>query len=395
MAAPSRAIRVLHVLGSLSRGGIETWLMHVIRHTSRDSVEHDFALTGRTPGPYEDEAHALGCKIHRLSGRGGKMGWLYRLFGVLRRERYDVLHAHAHYFSGVLLPAAALAGTRSRIAHIHTVASNEHRQRFWTGPYRRAMKGSIGALKTLGLAISQNSAADFFGADWRSQRNTKLMLYGFDYSRFRGACAREGEFRAAWGVDRGAMVFGNVARFVPFKNHTFLLDVFAEILKLEPAARLVLIGSGPLESELKAKSHALGISHAVVFAGETGDAAGAMAAMNVFVLPSWTEGLGIVTVEAQAAGCRCLITDTMPVEVDISPDAIQRLPLNVGAAEWAASALKLAQMPRRDAEQALGEVLASQFGIERCVRDLEGIYRNQLGLGDAGKATVSNRMAAG
>jgi glycosyltransferase involved in cell wall biosynthesis len=371
--AASPPVRVLHVLGSMARGGIETWLMHVLRR-SMPGVEHHLCLTKAEAGPHEAECRALGIPIHRVVWRRDPVRWSLAFRRLLiEAGPFDAVHSHAHLFSGIALPAAWAAGVIRRIAHAHTVRANHAGRGVARRLYEAAMLASVRAAATDGLGISDRTMADMFGPRWRARPRVRKLLYGFDFSAFEDAPARASAVRAGLGLAPEALVLGHVGRFVPFKNHAFLIDMFAAVAAKAPDARLLLVGSGPLEDAVRAQAAALNLTDRVVFAGETDDVAARLAAMDVFVMPSWTEGLGIVLVEAQAAGTPVIMTDTMPSEVDLWPGQVRRLSLAAGPEAWAEAAIQAAQNRPRRAE-GLAAVRASPFAIERCLSELQAVY---------------------
>ena len=132
----------------------------------------------------------------------------------------------------------------------------------------------------------------------------------------------------------GKFVIGHAARFAEHKNHTFLIDVFAEILKIRPESQLLLIGDGELKKSIQNKVNALGIGEYVKFMGVRPDVNELYQAMDAFVFPSIFEGLGIVNIEAQAAGVLTFCSDAVPKEANISP-VFYSIPLTKSASEWA------------------------------------------------------------
>jgi glycosyltransferase EpsF len=118
----------------------------------------------------------------------------------------------------------------------------------------------------------------------------------------------------------------------------------------------------------------------VRFAGSTQDIAAYMALFDLFVFPSFSEGLGIVCVEAQAAGTRVLTSETVPREAAVVPGGVDFLPLEAGEKRWAERILELLTLPKPNREEWRQSVEQSAFGLDRCVRDLHAIYRSELGV---------------
>ncbi len=374
--------RVLHLIGALALGGIETWLVHMLRHQDEFSVRHELLLTKADVGPYEAEVRALGIPIHRLPLSDGKLGWLGRFRRFLRDEGpFAIMHSHgAPQLAAPALEMARQAGVPVRIAHSHSARSRSAGKDY---PLRLRIARRIAIpwfrrTATRRIGITELALEEIAGAGWREDRAASVLIYGFDFSRYRGALERARALRRSLGIPEGAPVVGNVARFAPVKNHALLVDSFATCAKRLPQARLVLVGEGPLRDEIETRVRSLGLSDKVHFAGATEDVAAFMALFDLFALPSFSEGLGIVVVEAQAAGTRALVSETTPAEASVVPGAVEVLPLSAGAEAWGEAMARLLQLPKPDSAHWLEEVERSRFGISRCIVELDSIYRSEL-----------------
>lgn len=372
--------RVLHVLGSLSLGGVETWLMHMLRRSESFSVEHEVLLTKAEPGDYEAEARRLGIRIHKLPIGPGKRAWLRSFRRFLQANGpFAAVHSHLYFFSAPLLAAAKAAKVPVRIAHCHTARSRGDDHQSIRNRVRRAV--AVRWLKraaTRRIGISDAAIEEIAGTNWKRDPASSVLLYGFDFSRYRGVAERAKLLRQKLGIDEDVPVIGHVGRFEPIKNHAFLLEMFATVLRQLPRARLVLVGDGPIRDAVIAKAKSLGVSDQVHFAGTTDDVPAYMRMFDIFVLPSFSEGLGIVCVEAQAAGTRAIASDAVPNEVSVVPGAVQFLPLAAGTDAWAAAIDRALRQSPRHHDQWLGEVDVSRFAIGRCIDELNGIYLSEL-----------------
>ena len=165
-------------------------------------------------------------------------------------------------------------------------------------------------------------------------------------------------------------VIGNIGRLCQQKNQSFLLDVLAQGAKLRPDLRLLLIGEGGDLAALKEKAERLGVADRVLFYGTTQHPERLLWAMDVFAFPSLFEGLGIVAIEAQAAGLPVVCSEHVPPEAAVTP-LVTRLPLDEGAAAWANALLKLPE-----AEQTSGaeQVRQGGFDVADVARRIERTY---------------------
>lgn len=182
--------------------------------------------------------------------------------------------------------------------------------------------------------------------------------------------------RAEIGVPANAFVVGHTGRFVDQKNHTFLLRIAEKLMRIDPSIRLVLLGGGHLRGEMERQAAALGTRPAVHFLGVRPDVPRIVrGAMDLFLFPSHFEGLGLVVVEAQAAGLPCLISKAVPEEADAVPGLIHRLSLDDPPEVWAQTALSVRSAPPAvSPADALSAVAASVFNISHGVQVVEQMY---------------------
>ncbi len=343
--AAGRPLRVLHVLSAMNRGGIETWLMQVLRRQDPARVTFELLLFTPEGGAYDPELRALGITVRRCPSPRRVGAFLGCLWRTLRAGHYDVVHSHVHHFSGVILFVAWLAGVRGRVAHSHL--NTEGPDRASGAPrrlYLRAMKAAIARASSEGLAVSDQAAGALFGPRWRTQEQWRVLPLGLDPAPYTRPTDRAA-LRASLGLAPEALVLGHIGWFRPAKNHPFLLRVFAEVLARRPEARLLLIGEGEQQAEVQALAGELGVLDAVVFAGPRDDVPALLQVMDVFVFPSHIEGLGLALIEAQMAGLSCVTADHLPPEAWLPGASVTALPLAAGAATWAQAILKVAGQP--------------------------------------------------
>jgi glycosyltransferase involved in cell wall biosynthesis len=371
-----RPLRILHVVSSLERGGIELWLMQVLQTIDRERYRMDFLVLGERTGVLEQQLRSLGSQV--LICRS------YRRLWQLRREfadvlasygPYDVVHSHVHHFSGLIARMAAWHGVAIRVVHSHNDTRPAETGASWRRRlYLLAMKRWIRRYATQRVAASRLAAEDLFGPDWAADPRCEILFYGLDFSVFAGQ-NRRGETRQALDLPGDALVIGHVGRFHRRKNHEFVLDIAAEIFARKERARLLLVGDGELMPAIESRAQQLGIADRVVFTGARADIPALMQAMDVFVFPSHHEGLGLVLLEAQASGLPCMLAEAIPEEVDVVPSLIHRLPLTVSAEIWASAVLEAVEAPRETADRTWQAVCQSDFSLERSAANVLRVYQ--------------------
>ena len=240
--------RVLHILGALTFGGIETWLVHMFRHQDEAAVQHEVLLTKAAPGAYEAEVAALGIPIHRLPLRRNRLGWLRDLKRFLQREGpFAAVHGHLSLFNGATLGAAKAAGVPVRIAHCHDQMSQGS---LFRRLYRAGAVPWVRRTANRRIGISEAAIEEIAGRRWREAPDASVLLYGFDFSRNQGGAERAAELRRQLGIGADTRVIGHVGRFDPVKNHGFLLEAFAAARPRLPGSKLVLVGDGATLPEI-------------------------------------------------------------------------------------------------------------------------------------------------
>ena len=374
-------IRILHVVGGMNRGGVETWLMHVLRNIDRDRFQMDFLVHTEKPCPYDDEARALGSKI--IPCLSPSKPWLYgRNFKRILREYgpYDIVHSHVHHFSGYVLYLAKQAGVAVRIAHSHNDTSViDAKAKLYRHLYLALTKWLINRYSTLGLSASRQVARVLFNTDEKTDPRWQILYCGIDLKPFYNPVDSVA-VRAEFGIPPDAFVVGHVGRFEEQKNHNFLIEIATEIAKREPKMHLLLVGDGSLRSEIQQKVINNHLANCVTFTGLRSDIPQLMlGAMDMFLLPSTHEALGLVLIEAQAAGVPCVFSDVIPEEANAVKPLVRQVSLSKSASDWAEAAISAKSSALAITKANTLTILEnSPFNISVSVQKLTEVYENNL-----------------
>lgn len=322
----SNPIRVLHVLQRMEAGGTQAFLMNLYRNIDRTKVQFDFLVEYTSEQFYDDEVQSLGGRIYRSSFREDHN--LFRFKRFLRKffgehNEYQIVHCHAYTIGYFVLKAADRAGVPVRIAHSHNNDMSGI-----TVPIKLIMRRLFPIHATYFMAASTEAGKFLFG-----NRPFDVVKNAIDIERFRFNPTIREEVRSEFGFADN-FVIGNVGRLHQQKNQLFLLQIFAQIEKAMPNARLLLVGNGPLHDKLVEQAENLGIDNKMTLLSNRSDMDRLYQAMDVFVLPSLYEGLGIVAIEAQSAGLPTICSAGVAEDANVSP-LFQRLSLDDSASRWA------------------------------------------------------------
>ena len=366
-------LRVLHVVGQMNRGGVETWLVQLLRVADPRELRMDFLVSFAAPGAYDEEIARLGGAVVPCERPAAPARYARTLRRVLReRGPYHVVHAHLHHFSGLPLALAARAGVPVRVAHSHL----DTRQLDATAAlprraYLSLMNGALRRWATHGLAASDVAAEALFGPRWREDPRFSIVRCGLDFSPFR-AHLEPRHVRASLGVAPDALLVGHVGRFDPQKNHRFVLQIFEALARRAPQAVLVLVGAGPLRAAVEEEARSRGLGGKVVFAGVRPDVPDVLRSLDLFLFPSLREGLPLSILEAQAAGLPIVLSDAITREVELLPELFTWRSLRDPAEAWAEALLgAVGRRPGRDPVAALER---SAFSVHRSLAALRSVY---------------------
>jgi glycosyltransferase involved in cell wall biosynthesis len=368
-----RRMRILHVLGVMDPGGVETWLLNVLKYIDRDLLEFHFCTFGPKPGLFASEVERLGGRMVPCPRGLNPWSFRRRFRKILREGKYDAVHSHVTLFSGVVLRWAKAEGVPMRIAHSHA-SQDDKPDTPLRRQYRRIMKSWIDRYSTQGLAASKIAAAQLFGKDWEADGRFRVLHCGIDLMPFQEPAVRD-EVRKELGLPLDVPIVGHVGRFVPAKNHRFLLEIFSELLKKRSDMHFLLVGDGVLRPEIEAQAKLMGFSTNIHFAGTRTDVPRLMrGGMDVLLFPSLWEGLPVTLIEAQAAGLRSIVSDTVTSEASVSRDQITQLSLSSRSEEWATRAVEVLQRGKAEAVSALQAVSQSDFCVQRSGSNLSSFY---------------------
>jgi glycosyltransferase involved in cell wall biosynthesis len=378
-----KPIRILQVVYMIGRGGVGTWLMHVLRHIDRENFKCDFLVHTPSPSPHDDEARSLGAKI--IYCPYPSLPWTYaKNFKNLLNANgpYDVIHSHL-VNSAVHLRLAKQCNIPVRIAHIHSIYLNRMigaslKSKAASLLYWSLSRFWLRRFATLGFAVSKTTALSTFGQNWQKDPRWQIFPCSIDMSPFHVEVDQKA-IRKELDIPETAMVFGHVGRFTKEKNHSLLIDIGWEISKIQPDMLLLLVGNGPLKREIEQKAAHLGIRDKVIFTDIRHDVPRLMqGAMDIFLFPSIYEGLGLVLIEAQTAGLQCITSQSVPEEATVIHPLVNRLSLSKPASTWAHEALKNCQnKPDLTKSEILNIMENSPFNIKISVQKLQEIYSSK------------------
>lgn len=358
-------IRVLHVLGGLNYGGAETFILNVYSNCDRNCIQFD-ALVRDSENLQEKRWNELEGKLYKTAPFPKS---IFKNFFQTRRflkdnaNNYDVIHIHANALIYVLpIILAKKYGWKKIILHSHNTKSK-------ASSIIHAINRVLFLKKVdVCLACGDDAGKWMFG-----NRKFEVVNNGINVDRYIYDCSVAISKKEEFGFSEKDFIVGNVGRFSKQKNHTFLLDVFEEILKQKPSAKLLLVGEGELKEKIQETIERKRIRESVVILSNRNDVPELLQAMDVFVFPSLYEGLSIALVEAQASGLPCVVSNSID-EKSIMASNVIALSLEESRLRWADAILQFENYNNFNRNNTISTISNNGYDIKKTVLQLQKIY---------------------
>jgi len=363
-------IRILHVFGKINRGGAESRTMEIYRNIDREKVQFDFLVSTDETGHYEAEILALGGRVFSVPRFLFYNYFSYRkAVKKLFAEHKDISVVHGHMTStaSLYLPIAKKAGVPTTIAH----SRNAGVESGIKGILTNILEYRLDKIADYLFACSRIAGIAVFGKRvWESGR-VKYIPNTIDTDKFKYDILKREEIQNKFALT-DKFVIGHVGRFVPQKNHGYLIKIFDEIQKQIPESCLLLVGDGEGQNKIQATVMKLGIADKIIFAGQVDNPWEYYQAMDYFVFPSLYEGLPGSVVEAQTSGLKCIISDVIADEVKLT-NLVSTKSLKENPTSWADFVIKTRNYSRVNMSDAIKD---AGFDVKAKAKEMEKFYLN-------------------
>lgn len=366
--------KILHVTGAMNVGGTETMLVNLYRKVNRN-IKFDFISYSKEEAYYDKEIESIGGKVIRLKppSEVGVIDSIKDIKRVIKENGpYDAVHTHMLFNCGIAMIASYLSGVKVRVSHAHTTSDNSTRLN--RKVYIAVMRFFIKLFSTDFLACSDVAGKYLFGNSITSNKRYKILPNYIDYEKFI-YCYDKNSIRKELGIKDDDIVVCHIGRFIDAKNHEFLINVINEMIQNDDKVKLILVGTGDLKNNIEDKVKKLGIEKNVYFTGIRDDIPNILNNIDLFILPSLYEGLGLVLLEAQASKVSCLVSEAVQPEVDLGVGLIKKFNLSYGAKAWANEASRLIKENTNKNINILNAVKEKKYDFNSIVNSLLDIYK--------------------
>lgn len=362
-----KTIKILQIIGLSCGGGVESVIINYYRTIDKGKIQFDFVVHKNPYKVFSNEVKSIGGKIYEVTPYNKNVFlFTYEIYKIIKDGNYEIVHVNMNSLSVFPLFAAWLAGAKIRILHNHTTDSLAEGLRTIL---KRLLRPFAKMFANQYWACSKHAAVWMYGQKAVNEGKVTIINNAIDLDKFAFNQEKRDILRSKLGLE-GKFVIGHVGRFMKAKNHNFLIDIFAEVVKQKDNAVLLLIGEGVLMEDIRNKVSNLHLTDKVFFLGVRNDVADLYNAMDVFVLPSFYEGLPVVGVEVQANGLPIIVSEEVFSEVKIS-NYISFIDLNTNIKVWSEECIKISRMERK---QAKCKILKAGFDISVESSKLEERY---------------------
>ncbi len=363
-----KPIRIAHIIGKWVGGGVESVVMNYYRYIDKNKIQFDFICdSDSTNIPYE-EIERLGGKVILVPPYQHIFKYNRELSKIFKENNYKIVHSHINTLSIFPLRIAKKCGIPVRIAHSH---STTNKKEWKKNLIKQLLRPFSKIYATDYFACSELAGRWLFGNKEFDKGNVYILNNAIDIEKFKYDENIRKEVRKELNITDDTLVIGHIGRFVPQKNHTFLIDIFNEVHKERTNSLLLLVGQGPLQEMIKEKVKKLGLDNSVIFLGQRKDANRLYQAMDVFVLPSLYEGLGMVLIEAQYSNLPCVASSEVPEIAKINKN-IEFIDLKSQTNKW----LKIIKKLICDTKLSRSECIIKNncYDIRKEIKKIEKFY---------------------
>lgn len=373
-------MRIIHIVENLDKGAVENWLVDIFIESRkiRPSWEWTFYCILGKEGRLDEKVRDAGGEIiYSPVTISNKLAFLSNLRKVLQERKYDILHAHHDYLSGFYLLASLGKKFKKRLLHVHNTdralpVGNRILHNLLLAPFKQLAL----LFSDQVIGISKNTLEEFAGRKDVPDQKFIILYYGVDFDRFDIQTSKISMFEE-FNLPENAILILYVGRMNELKNPEFVVDVLAELLKTRNNVYAVFIGQGERQAAVKSKAEGLNIINHIRIFGWHNNVPAIMNNADVFVFPRKQypkEGLGLVVVEAQAAGLPMFITDGI-VNDAIVIDKLAHFNNLEDPSVWAQQIARVldANVPLSRSE-ALATMKQSPFELKKATKNLVDIY---------------------
>ena len=366
-------IKVLHVTYDMRIGGTEQVIKNLIGDNSAAEYDQSIYCLESPIGPWGEELKSKGIKVSTGCRQPGfDLKLLSSLRAHIKQHKIELVHCHQYtpYVYGLL----ASIGTRAKVIF------TEH-GRFYpdSSSWKRTLLNPVFE-KLTSRITSISSATKTALVDYENFSEDRISVV---YNGIRDLIREElpepvEAFKEKWNLKPNNLVLGTIARLDPIKNQAMMIQAFSKVLKDIPDVRLMIVGDGELREDLVSLCESLKIHDKVIFTGYIANPIVAIHAIDVFLLPSLSEGTSMTLLEAMCLSTPCVVTNAGGNPEIIENNVNGFVTENENLDEYVKAILKLVSSPemQESMSKAARERYCNLFTDEKMKEHYHAIYQD-------------------
>lgn len=345
--------KVIMILGrSMLYGGTEAFIINYYRHINHNKIQIDFIYQGDDDGVYDKELLENGSVIYHVPYKAQHpIKFSKEVKRILKEGNYQVIHSQMDAMGCWPLAIAKGVGVPMRIAHSH----NTNHQT--SNPIKLIINDIAKLLlriyATDYYACGYNAGVFMFGQKLVDKNKVQIIHNAIELDKYAYSELKRDKIRKEFGL-KNEIVIGHVGQFREQKNHKKIIEIFTEIVKSDNNVKLMLVGDGPLKSDIQAMVKKNNIQDKVIFTGSKNDVSDILNAFDAFLFPSLFEGLSVIAIEVQANGLPMIMSDVIDNETVII-DAVIKVSLESNVCVWKNAIYKALESGRKEEKEKLIE----------------------------------------
>lgn len=330
-----KRVKLAIIVGKMKGGGVEATVMAYLRNIDKSRIEVSLLVDEDSTLVPTEYINELGVKLEIVPPYQRIFSYISVLVKLFKSKQYDIVHAHINTLNVFPMLAAFCAGVPVRIAHNHTTAGKGEIK-------KNILKYNLRPFSKLFPTVLV--ACGEYAGKWIYGKTSRFWIMpnsiDFETEKYLFDIEIRNRKRQEFGISDETFVVGHVGRFLPQKNHEFIVKVFNEIYKINNNVCLLLIGNGSLEYDVKKQVKDLSLENNVIFTGQRSDVHQLYQAMDALIFPSLYEGMPLVPVEAQISNLPVISSSNVTKEIIKNPKLVTFLDLEQPAKVWADTTLK-------------------------------------------------------
>lgn len=362
--------RILHIIGSMDRGGAETMVMNLYRAVDKAKFQFDFIYFTDKKCDYDEEIESLGGKIYRVLA-SNPINRTKELTVLLKKNpQWETVHTHTLFSNAFHVYAAYKAGVKRRFSHSHTTSDKS--------------KSSIVSLfyQNISRKIQSKYSTDFVACGeaagkflFPKRKNVLIIPNSIDTKLFVDA-ANNAKFslKNELLLKEDTLLLLQLGRLNKVKNHVFTIAIAQELKKQRINFKMLFAGQGDLKDDLEQQVKEKELENEIIFLGLRTDIPELLAGSDLMLMPSLYEGFPVVLVESQAAGIPALIADTISPEVDLGTELVYFESLQSSVDVWVQRIQQILEVKRMNSEERLEKLQQAGFDVYTNAKRLEKLY---------------------